>query len=255
MEQYISWKRSYAYSILIHIGVILILGALLMTVVQHKEEQQVFEVDLTIDQQLLDATKPEQGESGGGQGRMGSLFPKPLTEEVLQKKVAAVTQSTPEPIPEADRLDMNARVVDGVTTNANGDPHASEIGENNGPLGNPLANTLDGEPGPGDGNTPNGGSGGPGEGTGGGVFDSAGFADAVDSNKSYPAIAVKRRLEGTVYVSTTIDGGGNVIGVSGSGEHSSLVQAAEQAVWNVGYYPNPTGETVTVTVPVTFYLN
>ena len=66
-------------------------------------------------------------------------------------------------------------------------------------------------------------------------------------------MAVKRGLTGTVYVTVTLDGSGNCIGVSTSGD-GLLAKAAMKAVYAACPYPNPTGGDITVNVPVTFEL-
>ena len=91
------------------------------------------------------------------------------------------------------------------------------------------------------------------EGTGTGAFDTDGFWSAVNANKTYPPMAVKRGLTGTVYVTVTLDAGGNCIGVSASGD-GLLAKAATKAVYAACPYPNPTGSEITINVPVTFEL-
>lgn len=66
-------------------------------------------------------------------------------------------------------------------------------------------------------------------------------------------MAVKRGLTGTVYVTVTLDGSGNCIGVSASGD-GLLAKAATKAVYAACPYPNPTGSEITINVPVTFEL-
>lgn len=90
-------------------------------------------------------------------------------------------------------------------------------------------------------------------GTGTGAFDSDGFWAAVDANKVYPPMAVRRGLTGTVNVTVTLDASGNCISISADGP-SILAKAAENAVYAATPYPNATGQTITVNVPVTFNL-
>lgn len=93
-------------------------------------------------------------------------------------------------------------------------------------------------------------------GTGNAPFDSAGFRAAVDANKQYPYTAMKRHLEGSVTVSCIVDSSGNVTNVSleESSGQSLLDDAAIEAVRSVGSYPNPTGQSIPVSVPVNFHL-
>lgn len=90
-------------------------------------------------------------------------------------------------------------------------------------------------------------------GTGSAPFDSDGFWLAVNANKSYPPMAIKRGLTGTVTVTVVLDSSGNC--VSASADSSGLLaKAAVNAVYAACPYPNGTGSTVTVHVPVTFNL-
>ena len=105
---------------------------------------------------------------------------------------------------------------------------------------------------------PRGGGGGS---NGGGAqkapFDYEGFRRAVDANKQYPYMAIKRRLEGRPIVTVTVSASGSIAGVSLSSPsgHSMLDEAAVNAVYAVGSYPNPTNDTVTFNVPISFTLN
>ena len=88
-------------------------------------------------------------------------------------------------------------------------------------------------------------------GTGSAPFDSDGFWSAVNANKSYPPMAIKRGLTGTVTVTVVLDSSGNC--VSASADSSGLLaKAAVNAVYAACPYPNGTGSTVTVHVSVTF---
>ena len=95
------------------------------------------------------------------------------------------------------------------------------------------------------------------EGTGSSPFDSDGFWSAVNANKSYPPMAVRRGLTGSVTVTVTLDSSGNCVNayVSGSSGQSILDKAALNAVYAACPYPNASGQDVTVNVPVTFNLN
>ena len=90
-------------------------------------------------------------------------------------------------------------------------------------------------------------------GTGAAPFDSDGFWSAVNANKSYPPMAIKRGLTGTVTVTVVLDSSGKC--VSASADSSGLLaKAAVNVVYAACPYPNGTGGTVTVHVPVTFNL-
>ena len=93
-------------------------------------------------------------------------------------------------------------------------------------------------------------------GTGTAPFDVAGFRAAVDANKQYPYMAMKRHLEGTTGITTTISASGAItsVVVSSSSGHSELDEAAVAAAYAVGSYPNPTGATKIIDSNVRFYL-
>lgn len=97
---------------------------------------------------------------------------------------------------------------------------------------------------------------GSGEGSGGGSFDGDGFWSAVNSSKIYPAQAVKRGIEGSVTVRVELDGDGNLLSatvVNSSGSRI-LEQAAVRAVERATPYPNASGQTQVVDVPLQFQL-
>ena len=94
-------------------------------------------------------------------------------------------------------------------------------------------------------------------GTGSAEFDTNGFWAAVNANKEYPYMAVKRRLEGSVTIVTTIDASGRITNVSvetPSGQ-KMFDDAAVSAAYAVGSYPNPTGGVVRVTSTIHFTIN
>jgi len=108
----------------------------------------------------------------------------------------------------------------------------------------------------------NGNGNGYGEGTGSGSgtgeaprapFDYEGFRAAVEANKSYPPMLMKRNIEGTATIGATILPDGTVTDVvvldASDGQFGSAAAAAARAV---GHYPNPTGETVETQTTVRF---
>ena len=64
MEQYISWKKSYIISVVIHILLAVVLGLALVSVVEHKQTENAFEIDMSISDDL----KASAGGGGGGGG-------------------------------------------------------------------------------------------------------------------------------------------------------------------------------------------
>lgn len=101
--------------------------------------------------------------------------------------------------------------------------------------------------GSGDGNVP---------GTGSSPFDEAGFRAAINANKEYPTMAIKREMQGSSTIHCVLDAGGNIVSVSllGSSGHGILDDAALSAARAVGSYPNPTGAEVRVNVTIDFYI-
>lgn len=93
-------------------------------------------------------------------------------------------------------------------------------------------------------------------GTGSAPFDFVGFRAAINANKEYPTMAIKREMQGSVTIHCVLDTGGNVVSVSllGSSGHDILDEAAVSAAQEVGSYPNPTGAEVRVNVTVDFYI-
>ena len=67
-------------------------------------------------------------------------------------------------------------------------------------------------------------------------------------------MAMKRHLEGTTTIVTTISASGAItsVSVASSSGHGMLDDAAVAAAYAVGSYPNPTGATVSVTTNVNF---
>lgn len=269
----ISWKRAYAGSLLVHLAVAGLLGS----VAQH-EQEKMYVVDLDASE-LTDSGSGHAGGGGGG-GSAESLFPDKLSEtDVAQRTAAVEAQSsalTPleqaaqaqslladaaekaaapaapaaqalSPARPADTGGSTAAVSDGGSGIGSGTGEGSGEGSGSGS----SAGSGSGE-GQGSGNGQGSGDSGP-AGTGSAPFDSDGFWSAVNANKSYPPMAIKRGLTGTVTVTVVLDSSGNC--VSASADSSGLLaKAAVNAVYAACPYPNGTGSTVTVHVPVTFNL-
>ena len=99
MEQFISWKKSYLISILIHLLLAVVLGLTLVSVVEHKQTENAFEIDMSISEDL-------KASAGGGGGGGGVSFPQPLSQEVVQAKVQAAQQSISSPVPVEDAVNV-----------------------------------------------------------------------------------------------------------------------------------------------------
>lgn len=282
--QGLSWPKAYGMSLVFHLIVIGVAGLFIAGTVAQHEQQQMYVVDLD----TSDLQSAGSGHAGGGGG--GSLFPEKLSEAQMEQKMAAVEQQEPlaqtnhpsvpptsDAVPMPDSSSQSAAAPAGSPS-----PSYSDAGNGGGGQGSGIGEGTGSGVGPGSGSGEGGGSGsgygdgvgdgqgygegsgdgqGSGdsgaEGTGTGAFDEAGLWAAINANKSYPPMAVRRGLTGSVTIQTTIDPSGSITSVSvvGSSGQSILDKAAVQAAYSVGSYPNPTGSTVTATTTVTFNLN
>ena len=281
--QGISWIKAYGVSFIFHVIVILVVGLFIAGTVTKQEEKQMYVVDLDASN-LESSGSGHAGGGGGGSSGSSSLFPEKLSETQMQQKMAAVEQQeplaqanhpqvtpTPDAVPTPDSTNSSAPVEasggysapssdyggGGGQGTGTGEGYGSGTGAGSGSGeggGSGYGDgTGDGQ-GYGEGSGDGQGSGDSGaSGTGTGAFDSDGFWAAVDANKVYPPMAVRRGLTGTVNVTVTLDASGNCISISADGP-SILAKAAENAVYAATPYPNATGQTITVNVPVTFNL-
>ena len=278
MEQNLSWKKAYLASALLHV-VIAVLFAIGLAEIVAEKEQQTYVVDLATSN-----FSQGSGHEGGGGG--AAAFPEPLKEEEVAKRVETVqqaqTQPQPQPIlpdPAAVKTPEAVTVPDSVTSNApatgstssssapaataggsgegTGEGTGTGSGTGSGSGAGAGSGTGDGQ-GYGEGSGAGQGSGdGNISGTGTSPFDAEGFRAAIDANKQYPYMAIKRRLEGSVSIICTIDTSGSIVSVSlGSSSGSDILDdAALEAARAVGSFPNPSGKEVTVSTPVNFNLN
>lgn len=82
------------------------------------------------------------------------------------------------------------------------------------------------------------------------------FAQAVENHKSYPYAAVRLNQQGTVIINVTIDASGNLINAGVvSSVNGNLDKAALNAVYNACPFSHGLGESISMNVPVNFYLN
>ncbi len=265
MEQHLSWRKAYIVSAAIHVVIFLLLAVGLAAVVA-KQEQQVYEID-------LQASDFSQGSGHEGGGSAESLFPEPLKAEDVAKRVETVQQTVPmtasdAAIPAQDAVTVSqasspaASAADSSAPSAastssssgSGDGGGSGTGTGSG-AGNGSGDGTGDDQGKGTGTGAGQGTGDANvSGTGSAPFDVAGFRAAVDANKEYPYMALKRHLEGTTTITTTISASGAItsVSVSSPSGHSVLDEAAVAAAYAVGSYPNPTGKTVTVDTNVRF---
>ena len=264
MDQHLSWGKAYIVSAAVHLVIFLFLAIGLAVVVAEKE-QQVYEID-------LQASDFSQGSGHEGGGSAENLFPEPLKAEEVAKRVETVQQTIPPvtpteavvPTPDAVTVPQAASQTAAPSSDAApaaaSSGSASGSGEGSGTGSGSGTGTGSGD-GSGDGQGVGSGSGagqGSGDGnvsgTGSAPFDTNGFWAAVNENKEYPYMAMKRRLEGTTTIVTTISSSGAITSVSiaSSSGHGVLDDAAVAAAYAVGSYPNPTGATVSVTTNVSF---
>lgn len=275
MEQNLSWKKAYLASALLHV-VIAVLFAIGLAEIVAEKEQQTYVVDLATSN-----FSQGSGHEGGGGG--AAAFPEPLKEADVAKRVETVqqAQTQPQPVvpePTAVKTPDAVSVPDSAPSTSSSSSSSSAPAATVGGSGEGMGSGTGTGSGTGSGSGSGSGAGsgtgdgqGYGEGSGAGQgsgdgnvsgtgtspFDAAGFRAAIDANKQYPYMAIKRRLEGSVSVVCTIDTSGSIVSVSlGSSSGSDILDdAALEAVRAVGSFPNPTGQTVTVSTPVNFYLN
>ena len=261
MEQHLSWSKAYIVSATVHFVIFLLLAVGLAVVVAEKE-QQVYEID-------LQASDFSQGSGHEGGGSAENLFPEPLKAEDVAKRVETVQQTVPPitptdaAVPTPDAVSVPQAASSSAASDSSASPSAStgsSAGSGDGSGSGTGSGTGSGD-GTGDGQGVGSGSGagqGSGDGnvsgTGSAPFDTNGFWAAVNANKEFPYMAMKRRLEGTTTIVTTISASGAItsVSVASSSGHGMLDDAAVAAAYAVGSYPNPTGATVSVTTNVSF---
>lgn len=82
------------------------------------------------------------------------------------------------------------------------------------------------------------------------------FAQAVENHKSYPYASVRLNQQGTVIINVTIDASGNLISAGVvSSVNGNLDKAALNAVYSACPFGHSLGESISMNVPVNFYLN
>lgn len=290
----ISWKRAYAGSLLVHLAVAGLLAVGLAGSVAQHEQEKMYVVDLDASELTDSGSGHAGGGGGGGsaeslfpdklsetdvaqrtaavEAQSSALTPpeqaaqaQSVLADAAEKAAApaAPAAQASSPAGPADTGGSTAAVSDGGsgggsgsgsgTGEGSGEGSGSGSGEGSGSGSGAGSGSGDGQ-GYGEGSGNGQGSGDSGAaGTGSAPFDSDGFWSAVNANKSYPPMAIKRGLTGTVTVTVVLDSSGNC--VSASADSSGLLaKAAVNAVYAACPYPNGTGSTVTVHVPVTFNL-
>lgn len=280
MFSHVKMKKKPVFMIIPMIDIIFFLLVFFMmnslqTVAQH-EQEKMYVVDLD----ASELTDSGSGHAGGGSAE--SLFPDKLSETDVAQRTAAVEAPSSALTPPEQAVQAQSLLADAAEKAAASAAPAAQAPSPAGPAdtGGSTAAVSDGGSGGGSGSGSGTGEGsgegsgsgsgagqGYGEGSGNGQgsgdsgaagtgsapFDSDGFWSAVNANKSYPPMAIKRGLTGTVTVTVVLDSSGNC--VSASADSSGLLaKAAVNAVYAACPYPNGTGSTVTVHVPVPFNL-
>lgn len=243
MREGCSWRRAFLYSGVIHLCVAICFA---LAVNQRPEADFVIDLDLNMEQ--------GSGYAGGGSGNGIAAAPVPLPDsrqeaaepDALPEPAAAA--ATPEPSPAPPVLPEPAAPAVAAAGAGHGDSGVAGAGAGTG--------TGDGR-GYGEGKGYGEGSGYSGVmGTGSGAFDFHGFANAVDANKQYPYMAVKRNIQGTVIIKVALDARGNLISVNSGGEAADILkQAALQAVRAACPFPNASGLPISFTTTIRFVLN
>ncbi|SUP37143.1 energy transducer TonB [Veillonella criceti] len=251
MEHVLTWKKAVIGSVSCHIVAGLALGIIGWHVSQMAVEE-AYEIDLSI---------PLQEEQ---EIKKTVEFPKPLAMDEMVNRVTVATQNanpnaggggggtplaTPTPVAPASVVAPGAGTMpipgarEGNQTSFNG------LGTGYNTEGGTVGDGLGSGEGSGVGSGNEAGVA-PGE-----PFDTDGFWSAVNANKAYPPMAIRRNIEGDVTVEVTLDSSGNLVAADVvSSSNRLLAEAALSAVRSATPYNNPTGESITISVPVSFRL-
>ena len=249
--------KSFALSLVINCLLLLVVALFIVPkIIQDREEEQFYVIDLQSDWE----PDNEGGHSGGG--GVGNLFPDKLSNEDMAKRVNQVVQAQSALVtPVQDALEDSVVVQDSSPTGDHDSSSSSSMGgvSGSGPgTGGGSGGGHGGGHGTGEGNGSGYGDGsGDGSGTGEphGEFDAEGFRQAVEANKSYPPMLLRRRIEGTATIGATILADGTVTDVTVfSASDPQFGEAAASAARAVGSYPNPTGHAVNTSTNVIFEL-
>ena len=251
------WKKSFSISFVFHFIVVITIGA--MVAGFHQEIQRPKEELITVN--LADT--PEQIAKAQEKSSFNS-FSKDI-ENIFKHNSDNDNQNT-------RNENKDIKQINNVE---NKQIEKDEISAENGilPASNNITNTIseddtqaisdgigqgDGENFSGSENKNSGsGSGGTAEGMAGGNNERASrFAQAVENHKSYPYAAVRLNQQGTVIINVTIDANGNLISAGVvSSVNGNLDKAALNAVYSACPFSHGLGESISMNVPVNFYLN
>jgi protein TonB len=249
MEKSYSWRKALLLSVLVHLGAVLLFGLCFTGYVQHHPE-----VEYVIDLDML--TDYAQGSGRAGGDPLPDASSRKAEQQALPAEpAAAAADSLALPAAVTPPAQVSEGTAAGTADSRAGGPGGQAggtgLGAGGGSGGGAAAGAGQGE-GTGDGH----GSGSSGVvGTGSSPFDFDGFANAVDANKQYPYMAIKRNIQGTVTVAVTLDANGNLVNAGAVNSSSALLeQAALQAIRAACPYPNAAQATVSFTTTVHFIL-
>lgn len=211
MFSHVKMKKKPVFMIIPMIDIIFFLLVFFMmnslqTVAQH-EQEKMYVVDLDASE-LTDSGSGHAGGGGGG-GSAESLFPDKLSETDVAQRTAAVEAQSSALTPPEQAAQAQSLLADVAEKAAAPAAPAAQAPSPAGPAG-----------------------------TGSAPFDSDGFWSAVNANKSYPPMAIKRGLTGTVTVTVVLDSSGNCVSVSADSS-GLLAKAAVNAVYAACPYPTP----------------
>lgn len=268
------WKKSFSISFVFHFIVVITIGA--MVAGFHQEIQRPKEELITVN--LADT--PEQI----AKAQEKSSFSRDI-ENIFKHNSDNDNQNTEN---ENNEVNKNKDIKQ-INNVENKQIEKDEINAEDGilPASNNITNTISeddtqaisGGIGQGDGENFSGsenknsgsGSGGTAEGMTGGDNEKANgranvtedrysvasrFAQAVENHKSYPYASVRLNQQGTVIINVTIDASGNLISAGVvSSVNGNLDKAALNAVYSACPFGHSLGESISMNVPVNFYLN
>lgn len=252
------WKKAYSLSFAFHIVIIITIGSMVAGFNEEIQlpKEQLITVDLAdLPNDVNDGNKlsnhldnydpSNDNDNQNNTGRENSTV---VGESSLEQKN---NQETKEQIL-TDQNGVLPYVAGANTTNTTSTKGGYQVGSGSSSSG--VSNNGSGTKGIGSGGTgsaKNQGSGGEDR-----YSVASRFARAVEAHKVYPYAAVRLNQEGTVTVSVTIDASGNLVSANVlSGVNGNLDKAALNAVNKACPFPHGLGESITMQVPVKFYLN
>lgn len=261
------WRKAFSASFLFHITAILTVGA--MAAGFHQEIQrppeQFIDVNLADTPEEIAEAKAQKSPLGKLRQMVDSVTkPSEEAQDSAAKSSSPAADNSAAPADKSEADDTGGMSSpDGILpsgTQGQGSKSGAEGNLTPGSGSNDAAPSEEANSGGGEAAESGGGNGGSGD-EGGGQTESidslkARFASAVESNKQYPHFAVRMNQQGTVYVTVTLGADGSLLGASVSGSVTgNLDKAALNAVYASTPFPHGVGSSVTMTVPVSFYLN